>query len=152
MEYNITGDEFHEILERFIEEKISLARLLSIPEIYEVLSEKYNNEVLNMWEQGKDQKGQKEKEKLFAFDLHELDGERERDVPRLVKAKDIEEAEKKTRHYAARWYPFDTTYQYNKFEMIHIFDAGTIYITVKNLQEIEKRDWVQMMFRAALIG
>lgn len=92
------------------------------------------------------------KEKLFAFDLHELDGERERDVPRLVKAKDIEEAEKKTRHYAARWYPFDTTYQYNKFETIHIFDAGTIYVTVKNLQEVEKRDWAQMMFRGALIG
>ena len=146
----ITGDEFHEILKRIIEEKVSVDNLLSIPDVYECLCEEYNNEVLEIWEQKKGQTDQ-EKEELFAFTLHERTGEKEFTHDRLVKAKNIEEAEKKARKFCARWYPFDTTYQYIKRDKVHIFGAGTRYVTAVDLQKVEKKDWMQKMYREALI-
>ena len=146
----ITGDEFHEILKKIIEEKVSVDNLLSMPDIYEILSEEYNNEVLKTWEQEQGQDSPKEE--LFSFDLHERIGEKEYSWPYLVKAKNIEEASKKANEYCIDWYPADTTYQYNKRDKIHIFDAGTRYITVVNLQKVEKKDWIQNTYQSALIG
>ena len=147
----ITGDEFHEILKKIIEEKVSVDNLLSILDVYECLCEEYNNEVLEVWEQRKSQNNQRE-ENLFAFTLHERTGEKEFTLDRLVKAMNIEEAEKKARKYCARWYPSDPTYQYNKRNKVHIFDAGTCYVTAVDLQKVEKKDWMQRMYREVLIG
>ena len=151
MDYEVTGDEFHEILERFIEKKISISELLSMPDIYEILSEKYNNEILDIWEQKKDQMGQEENE-LFSFVLHERQGEREFMHERLVIAKNIEAAENKAINYAGRWYPFDSTHQFIKHKKLHIFDSGTCYVTVAGIGKVDKKDWMLMMYRAALVG
>ena len=150
MDYEVTGDEFHEILERFIEEKISISELLSMPDIYEVLSEKYNNEVLDIWEQKKDQMGQEENE-LFSFVLHERCGERESTFERLVMARNMKEAEKKAGRYCSKWYPFDSTYQFIKHKNVHIFDAGTRYVTAVNFKKVNKDYWMKKAYREALI-
>ena len=44
------NEEFDRILEEIMNEKSSPAALLSIPGIYEIVSEYYNNEVLRRWE------------------------------------------------------------------------------------------------------
>ena len=44
----ITNHEFDEILEEIVKEEGG--DILSIPGVYEVLSEFYNNEVLKLWE------------------------------------------------------------------------------------------------------
>lgn len=149
MEYEVTGDEFHEILKRFIEEKVSVDELLSMADIYEILSEKYNNEVLEIWEQEKDRIDQ-EKEELFAFVLQEQNGEHEYMHDRLVKARDIKEADEKANGYASQWYPCDPTYQFNKKDVMHIFDAGTIYVAVTCLRQVEKREWMEETYLNSL--
>lgn len=150
MDQEITEDKFHEILKKIIEEKVSVGQLLSIPDVYESLSEEFNNEVLEAWEQEQGQDNPEEE--LFTFTLCERTGEKEFTLDRLVKAKNIDEAEKKARKYCARWYPFDTTYQYIKRDKVHIFDAGTCYVTAVDLQKAEKKDWMQKMYQSALIG
>ena len=51
MDYSkMTNAEFVEILEGIVKEEG--ANILSIPGVYEILSEFYNNEVLKIWEVG----------------------------------------------------------------------------------------------------
>lgn len=49
MKREITHDEFCSILAKLIIRDASI--LLYIPGVYEVLSEHYNNEILEMWEE-----------------------------------------------------------------------------------------------------
>ena len=52
MDYSkMTNAEFVEILEGIVKEEG--ANILSVPGVYEVLSEFYNNEVLKIWEGGR---------------------------------------------------------------------------------------------------
>lgn len=144
----IIGDEFHETLKKIIEE-VSVDELLSIPDVYESLSEEYNNEVLEVWEE---QSQDNQEEELFVFVLRERTGEKEFTLDRLVKAKNIDEAGEKAKEYCKTWYPSDPTYQYIKRDDVHIFDSGTCYVTVAGIREIAKKDWMQKMYREALIG
>jgi len=49
----MTTDEFDENLKDILEEDVSTGELLSIPGIYEILSEHYNNETLERWAQSR---------------------------------------------------------------------------------------------------
>ena len=46
----MTQDEFDEILSELMDEEKSPSRLLAVPGIYEVVSEYYNNSILEVWE------------------------------------------------------------------------------------------------------
>ena len=49
MDYGkMTDDEFDEILQEILECKMTI-QILSIPGVYELISEEYNNEVLDLW-------------------------------------------------------------------------------------------------------
>lgn len=100
MEIEVTGDEFREILEKFIEENVSISELLSMADIYEILSEKYNNEVSDIWEQGDFYLNNK----LYSFTIDELNGEHGYSHNCLVEAKNLEEAKKKASEYCKCWY------------------------------------------------
>ena len=45
----MTQEEFDKILKDLIEDDICVGELLSIPGVYEILSEHYNNDVLDIW-------------------------------------------------------------------------------------------------------
>ena len=46
----LTDEEFDNILAELMDEDGPASALLSIPGIYEVVSEYYNNDILDMWE------------------------------------------------------------------------------------------------------
>lgn len=153
MNREMTGDEFYEILKGIVEKKISVSELLAIPDVYEALSERYNNEALEIWEQRKDGDADDEEEnrELFSFVLHERCGERESTFERLVISRSMKEAEKKAEMYCSKWYPFDSTYQFIKHKNVHIFDAGTRYVTAVNFKKVDKDYWMKKAYREALI-
>lgn len=49
MKTNINNDQFDEMLREKLS-KITAAQLLSIPGIYEIVSEEFNNEIIEDWE------------------------------------------------------------------------------------------------------
>ena len=50
-----TQEDFDENLKDILEEDVSTGELLSIPGIYEILSEHFNNDVLDRWQQQTEQ-------------------------------------------------------------------------------------------------
>ena len=146
MEYEITGDEFHETLKKIIEEKVSVDELLSISGVYEALSEEYNNKVLDVWEQKDFDK------KLYSFTIREKNGEREYSVKCLVEAKSPEEAQKKAMDYCSGWYLDDPTSRYDVSEEVYYFDNECVSIVIENLTETSRGNWIRGAYRDALIG
>ena len=146
MEYEIAGDEFHEILKKIIEEEVSVDELLSIPDVYEALSEEYNNKVLKAWEQKVFDK------KLYSFTIREMNGEREYSVKGLVEAKSHEEAQKKVMDYCSGWYPDDPTCRYDVSEEVYYFDSECVSVVIENLTETSRGNWMRAAYLDALIG
>lgn len=149
MERAITGDEFHEILKRIIDEKIVFSELLSIPEVYEVLSEKYNNEIIQAWEE---ETFSLDNNKLYSFTVRELNGEREYSSECLVTAKNLEEAQEKTTKYCKNWYPGDTTSMYDDSDEVFYFDNECVSTVIDGLCETSKEEWVKKVYAGALIS
>ena len=54
MEKTITTGEFDDILLNDILYKMQASQLITIPGIYEIVSEYFNNDVIEIWEDGQD--------------------------------------------------------------------------------------------------
>lgn len=148
MEREITGDEFHEILTKIVVEKVTVSELLSIPEVYEALSEKYNNEVLDAWEQNAFDLDKR----LYFFVIKEVNGEREYSQNCLVTANSYEEAQGRAYRCCMDWYPGDPTWRFNIISGTHYFDNECVGITFEGLAEISKEAWMEQAYKNALIS
>lgn len=144
----ITGDEFYEILKKIVEERVTISELLSDMEIYEILSEKHNNEVLDAWNEGTFDLN----DKLYSFTIKEQDGEREYSHGCLVEAKSFKEAQKKADEYCKSWYPDDPTFNRNDAEKVYYFNNGCVFMAIIDLAETSRADWSEQAYTNALIS
>ncbi|MCK5615071.1 hypothetical protein KAR91_75105 [Candidatus Pacearchaeota archaeon] len=135
----ITGDEFHEILTRIVVERVTISELLSIPDVYEALSEKYNNEVLDAWEQDTFDLNLK----LFSFTIQGLVKDQKCLGDHLVLAKNYGDAQNKTFWYCRGLHQDDPNYRFDVGDEVHCFDSKSVYLTVENLKETTKSAWAK---------
>jgi hypothetical protein len=147
MDKEITGDEFHEILKKIIGEKVSVDDLLSIPDVYECLCEEYNNEVLEVWEQGV-----QDDEHLFEFTLTERTSGKCFSMNHLIKAKSDEDARQKVKKFCENWYEDDSTYRFDEVTQAHCFDCDLVCLTVEDLRETTKKEWLNQIYATSLIS
>jgi len=91
--------------------------------------------------------------KLFYFELHEQNGEYEYTYDHLVKAESLKEAKKIAEEYAKGFYGEveEVEGEHWPFEQIYWFNNSSIAITVDEVCEITKIEFMNRAYQKALV-
>ena len=94
--------------------------------------------------------------KLFYFELHEQNGEYEYTYDHLIKAENLEEAQKLVKEYIKGFYGIldeieIETSNHWPFENVYWFNGRTIAMEIDEVCELTKKEFMKRAYQKALV-